>query len=341
MTAIVQSVRFLYSHSIGQIAYEGPGFRFPVAAARGEGDRIYVANRSYEFRPNGKRISVCTIGEDYVTEFARAAETLNDRADIITDDGTFVWPTSIALDSEWNIYVSDEWTSHISIFTKDGDWIGKWGKAGTRAGELNRPSGLAFDHEDNLFVVDSTNNRVQKFTRDGEFLSKWGTAGKGDGQFNLPWGIDVDKEGHVYVADWRNDRIQKFTPEGEFLMKVGTSGNGEGQFDRPTNVAVDKEGIIYVADWGNDRVQIFEPDGRLITVLTGDATISQWGKTSLDASPIWWKEREVAYDLEREKRFWGPVCVEVDDQGNILVVESARHRIQVYRKMPAVFTGIL
>jgi len=33
-----------------------------------------------------------------------------------------------------------------------------------------------------------------------------------------------------------------------------------------------------------------------------------------------------------EKFFWGPISVKVDDQGRLYVVESCRHRIQVYRK---------
>ena len=43
-------------------------------------------------------------------------------------------------------------------------------------------------------------------------------------------------------------------------------------------------------------------------------------------------ERAVAQGLEREKLFWGPIAVEVDDDGKIFVVESARSRIQVFRK---------
>jgi NHL repeat len=33
-----------------------------------------------------------------------------------------------------------------------------------------------------------------------------------------------------------------------------------------------------------------------------------------------------------EKFFWGPTAVKVDDQGRVYVVDSCRHRIQVYRK---------
>jgi DNA-binding beta-propeller fold protein YncE len=155
----------------------------------------------------------------------------------------------------------------------------------------------------------------------------------------MPWGIDLDSEGNVYIADWRNDRIQKFSPDGRFLMKFGTSGSGEGQFNRPSGVAVDNDGVIYVADWLNNRLQVFDADGTFVTARTGDATVSKWGKEKLDANAEMWQERERAWGLEREKDFWGPTGVCVDDEGRIFVCESARNRIQVYRKLSPTFVG--
>ena len=164
--------------------------------------------------------------EEYVTAFARGVPAQGPH-EFNFDDGSLVWPTAIAFDRDWNVYVTDEWLNRVSIFSKDGDYISKWEeRPGSGDGELNRPSGMAFDADDNVYVVDSGNNRIQKFTKDGRFLAKWGTAGSGPGQFNMPWGIAIDREGDVYVADWRNDRIQKFSPDGQFLMQFGTSGTG-------------------------------------------------------------------------------------------------------------------
>ena len=330
-------VTFQYSHTIGRGEVAGPGFRNPVAIALGDDDTLYVVNRSYEYRPDGKRVTICTVDEEYIGEFARgvmAGETEQNE-----NDGSLIWPTAVAIDNDSNVYVADEWLNRISMFTKDGDWIGKWGRKGTGDGEINGPSGMAFDADNNLYMVDSQNHRVQKFTNDGKFISKWGSQGSGDGELNLPWGIAIDKDSNVYVADWANDRIQKFTADGKFLMKFGASGSGTGELNRPTSVDIDKDGLIYVADWGNERLQVFDAEGNPVAVLTGDATISKWGKDKLDANGEMWKEREIAQGIEREKDFWGPVGVEVDDQGRILVVESCRSRIQVYRKQEPTFFG--
>jgi DNA-binding beta-propeller fold protein YncE len=235
--------------------------------------------------------------------------------------------------------VADEWLNRISIFTKEGEWVGKWGTEGSGDGAIKSPSGMVFDADDNLLLVDSQNSRVQRFTKDGKFISSFGSQGSGDGQFNLPWGIDVDSDGYIYVADWRNDRIQKFTKDGAFLMAFGSSGSEPGEFNRPTGVAVDRTGMIYVADWGNERMQMFDPAGKFVTLTTGDGTISKWGKDKLDANGEMWKEREIAQGIEREKDFWGPVAVAVDDQDRVFVVESCRNRIQVYRRQEPMFKG--
>ena len=108
---------------------------------------------------------------------------------------------------------------------------------------------------------------------------------------------------------------------------------------RPTGVAVDKDGVVYVADWLNDRLQVFDPDGNFATMKTGDATVSKWGKDKLDANPEMWGERERAPQLEREKDFWAPSGVTVDDDCNVFVVENPRNRIQVYQKRSPTFAG--
>ena len=155
----------------------------------------------------------------------------------------------------------------------------------------------------------------------------------------MPWGIAIDSHGDIYVADWRNDRIQKFSPDGRFLMKFGSPGSGDGQFDRPAGVAVDADGVIYVADWLNNRLQVFDQDGRFVAAKTGEAGVSKWGQDKLDANPEMWGERERAQGLEREKDFWGPTGVTVDEDGLIFVPESARNRIQVYTTQSPTFAG--
>jgi sugar lactone lactonase YvrE len=342
MTTKVQGATFRYSHTIGRGEEAGTGFKNPVSLARGEGDLMYVVSRAYDYRSDSKRITVCTVGEDYIGEIGNAGRLGGEMMDTGESDapGSMVWPTSIALDKAGNVYVSDEWLNRIAMFTSDGEWRGAWGTQGDADGEVDQPAGIAFDSEENLYVVDTGNNRIQKFTKDGQFLAKWGQQGSGDGEFDMPWGIGLDGDNNVYIADWRNDRIQKFAPDGSFLMTFGESGSEDGQFNRPADVAVDKEGLIYVADWRNDRVQVFDAEGRFITKILGDATLSKWGITKLDANPDMKMQRDIAQGLEREKFLRGPMGVVVDDQDQVFIVDSQRNRIQIYRKIPPFFVGL-
>ena len=311
-----------YDKTIGRFEFSGPGFRNPADVALSPDGRMYVLNRSWEYRPDGVRVSMLTIDEEYVGQFSQFGE----------GDGDLFWPVSLALDSDQNVYVSDEWLNRISIFDKDGAFLDTWGVAGSGDGEVNRPSGMKFDKEDNLYVVDSCNNRIQMFTRDGKFLAKWGEEGSGEGQFKMPWGLAIDKEGDVHVADWRNDRIQKFTADGQFLSEFGSSGSGVGEFNRPTGIAIDKDGDIYVADWGNDRVQVHTAEGRFITSFIGDATMSKWGQWKMDASPDFVRQRNLVRNFEPERRLWRPKALAIDTDGRVIIVDTNRERLQVYQK---------
>ena len=118
-------VQLQYSHTIGRGEQFGPGFSYPIHMARGEDDLMYVLCRSSEYRPEGTRIAVCTVDEEYVNAFARGVPQQGPH-EYNFDDGSLVWPVTVAIASNGNVYVSDEWLNRISMFTRDGDYIGKW-----------------------------------------------------------------------------------------------------------------------------------------------------------------------------------------------------------------------
>ncbi|MBC8280212.1 MAG: PD40 domain-containing protein [Chloroflexi bacterium] len=78
-------------------------------------------------------------------------------------DGEFNAPTSVAVDSEGRVYVS-EWGNHrVQVFSPTGEFIGKWGTKGSDDGQFLSPFGLAADDTDHVYVVDANNHRIQKF----------------------------------------------------------------------------------------------------------------------------------------------------------------------------------
>lgn len=333
-----------YSHTLGFMANQGRGFNNPVDLAVNSSGVVYVLNRAgpeVGVRIAYKRITRCTPDEEYLGEFCTGG----------IGDGQLWWPSSLAFDEEDRLYVADEALNRISIFDQDGGYLGKWGVAGTAEGQFNRPSFIAFDGNYNLLVADSLNHRVQKYTRDGLFLAQWGEYGSGPGQFNMPWGLAAGSEGAVFVSDWRNDRIQKFDADGTLIGVFGGHGQGDGEFNRPAGLAVDRQGNIIVADWGNERVQVLDSKGSFVASFRGESRDSLWAQDYFAANPDEANARWAAdlepeiesrpeydahrgYEWERsanvEKLFWGPTSVKVGPDGLVYVVDSLRHRIQIY-----------
>lgn len=334
-------MNYRYSHVIGFLSVSGRGFNNPVDLALGEGRTLYVLNRAgsdVAERMVSKRITICTVEEDYYGEFAKGG----------TEQGQLMWPCAMVMSKEGYLFVSDEALHRISIFETDGGFVDSWGMKGRGKGEFNRPAGIAFDHEGNLLVADGLNNRIQCYTPDGRYLNGWGRTGSKPGEFNTPWGVSPDEYGNIFVADWRNDRVQKFDADGRLLSVFGAPGNGEGELYRPSGVTLDAEGNMYIADWGNHRVQILDAEGGLVASFRGDAGISGWSDEYFRANPDELEERqradlepdldpETIYDTRDEsasieKYFWGPTSVKLDDCGRMYVVDSCRHRIQIYRR---------
>jgi len=181
----------------------------------------------------------------------------------VVEPGHFSYPQFIAVsDDDGSIYVSDFGNKRIQKFSSNGEYITDWGQSGKQVGNFYNPSGIAVGI-DSVFVVDRDLNRIQKFSLDGEFISTWGTKGTGEGQFLYPNGIAINN-GILYVVDTGNQRIQIFSTDGEFISSFGSSGLGEGKFLNVVGIDVDVDGNIYVTDKGNSKIEKFNADGELI-----------------------------------------------------------------------------
>ena len=327
LTTVIAGRVYDFSHAVGRNAAAGNGFAQPCGITLASGGIAYVVSRGNETN-FGSRISKVRIGEP------REEEIRAEFGYYGTGEGQLQWPNDVALDSQGNVYVCDEWLNRIAIFDTDGNFLSQWGTSGAGQGELNGPAGLEFDQDDHLLVVDSRNHRVQTFTKDGTYLSSWGTQGSGPGEFNTPWGICVDAQGAVFVADWKNNRVQKFDRDGQFQMQFGPSEDSDQALNHPADVAVDGDGDVYVADWGNNKVRVYTPEGDLLTSLIGDAQVlAKWAQESVDANPDMAKMRRRAKSLEPEWRFCYPSGVAFDtEQNRLIVVDSQRGRLQIYVK---------
>ena len=115
---------FEYDRTVGCYALGEFGFTNPVDMALDRDGILYVVSRGnldFEDNRSTKRVTVCNVAGELLREFATGG----------TGDGDIMWPSSIAVDIDANVYISDEALNRISVFSKGGKFLAKWGTRGS------------------------------------------------------------------------------------------------------------------------------------------------------------------------------------------------------------------
>jgi DNA-binding beta-propeller fold protein YncE len=181
----------------------------------------------------------------------------------------------------------------VSIFTRDGLFVRRWGSFGALPGQFETPVGIDVDEDGFVYVTDIGRNDVQKFDSDGAFIAGWGTVGVGPSQFRWPWGIKA-RDGVVYVVDRLNTRVQTFSTAGTFLSEWDGSP-GVGGFVLGAQLDFDPAGNVLIPAQNLHEVYRFSSDGRYLERLG---------------------QRGVG-----DGEFDYPFGIAIDDNGNIFVSE--------------------
>ena len=348
MTTATTTATLEYIKTIGitNNGDNGRGFANPYSIAVSGDGRIYVLSRCDPARATAVRVGVQDIDENFLFEFSEGYGS---------GPGQFVLPVAIAFDSQERLYITDEYNHRVAIYSSEGKFLDQWGEHGSEPGKLNGPAGIAIDSNDNVYIADQHSHAISKFTADGRFLNRFGREEDVTPWHSLyqPWGLCIDAADNVLVADWRHNAVKRFSPDGRHLQTLGGMQNTPGGlenslFNRPSGVAVDMEGFIYVSDWGNERLQVLTPNGALYATERGRATLSQWAKEFFHSNPDEIEVREIAnltpelpphladdpyhVSSQTEPYFWGPVAVTVDAEDRVYVVESNRHRFQIFKR---------
>ncbi len=269
--------------------------------------------------------------------------------------GQFLWVAGISADNtEERIYVADAGGDRIQVFTPTGQFLQQWGQRGSRQGSFREPSDLDVGPEGFVFVCDTENHRIQKFTPEGELVLIFGRPGSGQGTLATPNGLVVADNGNIYVIDSGHHRIQMFDPGGNYVLQWGTRGSGVGQFVSPKDIAIAPDGTVVVTDTGTRRVQRFDAEGTFLNWWgPGPGNTEPPGLTSpmgleIDARgqvyvSDWRRERVYAFNLNGDPlfewggggfadgRFEGPYRMDSAQSGNVYVVDSYHHRVQVFQ----------
>lgn len=182
-------------------------------------------------------------------------------------DMQFEMGSGVAVDKEGIIYLFtrdiEHWAAHplamkekmgkssISMFNRDGRYLGKWGPSDERGFALGAHT-LYIEKDGMFWTTDRDGHTVKKYTPAGELLLTLGTFaewGCDETHFNGPTAVLVQDNGNIVVSDgYWNSRLVWFTAEGEFIRSVGDWGRGPAQFNTPHAITQDSTGRILVAD---------------------------------------------------------------------------------------------
>ena len=260
-----------------------------------------------------------------------------------TNDGLgtmarFSNPTGVALDTNGNIFIADQWNALIRKITPDGLVSTVVGPAA----KLWRPSGVAAGPDGNVYFTDSVNNTIKRATPAGVVTVvagpnspfKKGTT-DGPGQlalFSNPFGLAIDNAGNIFVTDTGNHTIREISPFGPEwnvstiagdITQTNSSGsiiagstdgtNTVARFKNPYGVAVDSTGNLFVVDTGNYTI-------RKITLMG-----TNWVTTTLAGNV---GSSGNANGTNSVARFNGADGVAVDNAGNLFVADSGNSLIR-------------
>jgi DNA-binding beta-propeller fold protein YncE len=128
----------------------------------------------------------------------------------LTEPGSFSLPSSVAVDRDGNVYVTDTLNCRVEIFDADGNFLSTFGKEGDGAGQFERPKGIAVDSDGHIWVVDGAQDRVKVFDSDGRLLIYFGQHGEWPGMFMQANMIAIDKKNRVLVSEQFYGRVQMF-----------------------------------------------------------------------------------------------------------------------------------
>ncbi|HEX2907261.1 MAG TPA: 6-bladed beta-propeller, partial [Phototrophicaceae bacterium] len=295
-----------------------------------------------------RQVAVDAQGKVYV------AEEFSHRITVINPDGTtaltigqqgsqpgpyFERPNGVAVGPDGSIYVADTWNYRIQKFTQQGEYVTSWGQRGEYGAAAQAepndglwgPRAVAVDGQGRVYVADTGNKRVRVYNSDGQYLYDIGSGGSGNGQLDEPAGLTISASGQLYVADTWNRRIAVFNLDGS---PANIFANADGSFVNNFRVRGWSEDLgnrPYVAvDSARSQLYVTDPDaGRVLVYDVNGSCLGSFGQLNRETPGL--------------SEFSSVGGIEVDAQGNVLVVDSGSGRVLQFapfeRPQPPIDSG--
>ena len=273
-----------------------------------------------------------------------------ERADLAQLNG----PAGLAFDKDNNLFVAEIQNNTIRRIDAETGIISTVAGCGLKGfdgdggfavnSKLDGPEGVFVDSHGNIYIADTNNERIRKVnSHTGIIHTIAGTGEAGyngdniqarDSKLNHPSGVVVDTNGNIYFNDYKNDRVRKINSEGIISTFAGTgiygySGdNGpadKSQINDVYGLAMDRYDNIYIMDSLNFAVRKVDAKSGIISTVIGKGKpgpIIEF--ESINDSFIGGVEHakgEIGMQVAH--------AVEVGKKGNIILADTASHRIRM------------
>jgi uncharacterized repeat protein (TIGR01451 family) len=287
------------------------GISYPTAVVKDSSGNLYVAVEGFAFAAGGVfKINPSGTLTTFVgngTLFASTGANNGDGGP--ATNATLGFVTGLFLDSQQNLYISDNFYGTIRKVTASTGIITTIAGGGTGCTSQTDPLGdgcpatsailsvpyqIFVDANQNLFIADSGNSRIREVVASTGLMQT--VAGGGTGCPNQsdtvgdgcaaalailsgPFGVYLDSQRDIFISDRGNSRIREVSASTGLIQTVagtGTPGyNGDGiaantaQISSPYSLFVDPSGNVFFSDVGNSRIREIVASSSLIQTIAG------------------------------------------------------------------------
>ncbi len=344
---MIYDLEFNHIRNIGEMGSAETGFVsggkeqevffFPAAIDLDKSGNLLVLDRDkriQKFSPEGTFINEIRFEENIT-------ETLPKMEDTPHIDGAGL---SMAVAPNGEVYVSDELSSMLALFSPDLKLVKAIGGRGTSPVNLVFPGQVTFSNN-KVYVADSGNARIQIFDASLDYLDSI-TEG-----LKRPVAVTAGEDGKIYVMDSFDSKLKVFDSSYRLVEELGGLGRDRVMFYNATKIKSDSSGNLFIADSGNVRLQELDsefnfvnsiegifggsitgfppfysaiaPDGKIAVTEPTNHRVSIFSASGTYLESIGTKGfGEYEFNMPKGLAF-GP-------QGNLFVNDSQNHRIQVF-----------
>ena len=190
--------------------------------------------------------------------------------------GELLYPISISVAPNGNVYVLDSETLMVQVFDSEGKYLFNFGGKGQGKGLFNDPKVIMVGPDSSVYILDYGNKQVQRLSPDGIYQTRWAfkLGGSQDGVRDID-GFYVDAENNIYISDATGGKVRKISAEGKVVESYALETLQGEAVDSLVDLGVDHKGYLYVARRGGHLIRKYDLDGRMVKTIEAYAPIVQ------------------------------------------------------------------